>query len=148
MTDMTLDDAVEAVSVATGLGMYVPAIPGTRVWTAGFAHKYEDYAYEALCVDMCSSKDIAIESLRNLMLPQLINSFKTDQRTTRDYLLNGKTIEEYIANASTAQIIKDYEFVFDCMLYVKVDDVIGVAPEPFTADEVLHLAKMFEDQLF
>jgi len=132
---MSLDDAVEAMSVAISLGMDVPAVEGMLVWTAELEGRSDEPTTWDIKVENCASEALAVENLRNGMIHRILVRFHKDLTSPRFLTaLKGRTLEDYITNTPTVEMIDDYKHLFNMNFYLFSDRILTSVPQPITPE--------------
>jgi hypothetical protein len=133
--DVSLDDAVEAMRVAITLGMDVPAVEGMLVWTAELEGHSDEPTTWDIKVENCASEALAVENLRNGMIHRILVRFYRDLTSPRFLtVLKERTLEDYITNTPTREMIEDYKHLFDMNFFLFSDRILTTAPQPVTPE--------------
>jgi len=135
---VSLDDAVEAITVAIGLGMVIPAVHGMQMWKAGFTSNSVDSGYQ-FEVDDCATEAAALVRVRNEILPTLLRTYR-HAYSLQEKMLKGRTLEDYITNSTTMDLAIDYAEAYSMSFYCYPYTVDGTHVEPLSVEEATKLA--------
>jgi len=136
---MSIDNAVEAITVAISLGMVVPAIEGMTVWEGGFTGYGEASRYE-IVVTNCASEEVALSSIRNEALVEIVKAYNFDESVRARIGDDIRSLKEYILHAPTEDIIIDYEHFFGLRFDLNPVRIVSKPFDPITPEQLHKVA--------
>jgi len=137
MTEHSLDDALESVAVAVGLGLDVPAVKGLTLY-AGSLSPNTEYLGVHYETPPCNSLEAVLAHLVNEALQQLISECDDPDDKER-IMYHSKnpyaSLTEYAAYATDEEILSDYKKCCNADVFTWDTVVVG----DVTTDNYQHL---------
>jgi len=140
--DASLDDALDSVAVAVGLGMDVPAVQGVIIHEGSFIpeeyswHRHGEEYHTPACNSLASVRALLV----NEALSQIFKVCSEDSRFTQRLLFREdkeyESLENYFTTASDDEVLKDYATHCSVEIHVWKTVIVGDIPQRISLQEL------------